>query len=111
MEDGNILMNLKAKLMYGQKESQGKLYYELDWNFITQMAERMSTNKKPEGKYQKWNWKHPLNPEELIQANIRHMIEILNGNFEDEGREFGHLEALACNAMMINYQLKELNKN
>jgi hypothetical protein len=89
----------------GYKESNGKRYYELDWNFINQMADRMSQNKKPNGKYERWNWKKPIDIEELKQATMRHLIEVMKGNYEDEGRPYGHLEAISCNVMMINYQL------
>lgn len=90
------------------KETEGKLFYELDWGFITQMAERMSSNKK-EGKYSLWNWKKPMTPkglEDLKQATFRHLLEVLDGKYEDDGRPFGHIEAISDNMMMINYQLK-----
>jgi len=93
------------------KETEGKLFYELDWSFITQMAERMSSNKK-EDKYSLWNWKKPMTPkglEDLKQATMRHLLEVMDGKYEDDGREFGHIEAISDNMMMINYQLK-LNK-
>ena len=44
------------------KEKEGKLFYELDWDFITQMAERMASNK---GKYEPYNWKKLDNVEDL----------------------------------------------
>lgn len=88
----------------GKKESNGKLSYELDFEFIKQMAERMVTNK---GKYPPYNWKKPVDIEDLKQANFRHILEIMEGRYEDDGREFGHLEALALNSMFINYQLKK----
>jgi len=94
------------------KETEGKLFYELDWSFITQMAERMSSNKK-EDKYDLFNWKRPMTPkgiEDLKQATLRHLIEVLDGKYEDDGREFGHIEAISDNMMMLNYQLK-LNKS
>lgn len=90
------------------KESEGKLFFELDWGFIKQMAERMASNKK-EGKYSLWNWKKPMTPkgiEDLKQASMRHLLEIMEGRYEDDGREFGHIEALSDNMMMLNYQLK-----
>lgn len=86
----------------GIKESEGKLFYELDWNFITQMAERMSSSDK----YPVFNWKKPMDVEELKQALFRHVLEVMKGNYEDDGREMGHLEAIATNAQLINYQLK-----
>ena len=85
------------------KEKEGKLFYELDWDFITQMAERMASNK---GKYEPYNWKKLDNVEDLKQALFRHVIDIMKGNYEDDGREFGHLEAAADDLMMINYQLR-----
>ena len=90
------------------KETDGKLYYELDWGFIKQMAERMESNKK-EGKYEMFNWKKPMTfkgIEELKQAALRHLIEVLEGKYEDDGRPFGHIEAISDNMMMINFQLK-----
>lgn len=96
---------LKEKTAY--KETNGKLFYELDFEFITQMAERMASNK---GKYEPYNWQKPMEEKdfkELLQAVFRHSLEIVEGKFEDDNREFGHLEAIACDVMMICYQLKK----
>jgi hypothetical protein len=84
----------------GTKESEGKLNYELDFDFITQMAEKMSLNKS---KYEPYNWKKPINIELLKQSLFRHVVEIMKGNYKD-------LESAALNCMMINYQLKQ-NEN
>jgi len=89
----------------GIKESIGKLDYELDFDFITQMAEKMSLNKS---KYEPYNWKKPIDIELLKQSLFRHVIEIMKDNYEDDNREFGHLESAALNCMMINYQLKNI---
>lgn len=86
----------------GIKEKTAKLFYEIDWAFIEQMAQRMQVNKH---KYRPFNWHKPIDKEELKQAITRHFIAIMKGDLEDDGRPFGHLEALACNAMMLNYQL------
>lgn len=93
---------------FAKKETEGKLFYELDFEFIEQMAERMSSNKDNE-KYEIWNWKKPMPSkgiENLKQAMWRHIIEVMQGNYADDGRIYGHLEAISNNAMMINYQLK-----
>jgi len=37
-------------------------------------------------------------------------MEIMQGNYDDE-QYFGHLVAVACNAFMITYQLKNNNDN
>lgn len=91
----------------GEKESCGKLSYELDFEFIEGMAQRMAQNKS---KYPPYNWKKPLDPESLKQALFRHVVEIMKDNYQDDGRDYGHFESIALNAMMIVYQLKN-NKN
>ena len=95
--------NFKLKEETAYKETEGKLHYELDFEFITQMAERMASNK---GKYEPYNWQKLDNIADLKQSLFRHVLEVMNGNYKDDNREFGHLEAVAINAMFINYQLK-----
>ena len=94
------------KNIEGTKESDGKLNYELDFEFIAQMAEKMSLNKT---KYEPYNWKKPIDVELLKQSLFRHVIEIMKDNYEDDNRPFGHLESASLNCMMINYQLKNEN--
>ena len=94
---------LKKETETAYKETDGKLHYELDFEFITQMAERMASNK---GKYEPYNWQKLDNIADLKQSLFRHVLEVMNGNYKDDNREFGHLEAVAINAMFINYQLK-----
>ena len=94
---------LKEEKETAYKETEGKLFYELDFEFITQMAERMASNK---GKYEPYNWQKLDNIDDLKQSLFRHVLEVMNGNYKDDNREFGHLEAVAINAMFINYQLK-----
>ena len=94
---------LKEETETAYKETKGKLHYELDFEFITQMAERMASNK---GKYEPYNWQKLDNIADLKQSLFRHVLEVMNGNYKDDNREFGHLEAVAINAMFINYQLK-----
>ena len=94
---------LKEEKEIAYKETKGKLFYELDFEFITKIAERMASNK---GKYEPYNWQKLDNVEELKQALFRHTLEVMKGNLEDDGRDFGHLEAIACDVMMIYYQLK-----
>lgn len=89
----------------GKKESDGKLFYELDWEFIEAMAKRMEYSKK--GKYPRFNWKKPMDVESLNQAAFRHMIEIMKGKYKDDGDDLGHLLGVACNMMMVYYQLKK----
>lgn len=88
----------------GYKETKGKLTYQLDWEFITQMAEKMELGSK---KYEPYNWMKPIDVELLKQSLFRHVIEVMKGNYVDDQRLLGHLESIALNAMMINYQLKQ----
>ena len=116
--DDNGCMNRKRVLVEHElnvayKETKGKLHYELDFEFITQMAERMASNKK-EGKYSMYNWMKPMNKTDLInliQAQYRHAMDLMNFKFDDDGRPYGTLEAFSNNAMMINYQLKTYFKD
>lgn len=87
----------------GQKETEGKLHVEYDFNFLRAQLERMGMNK---AKYEEGNWKKPINVEELKKSMFRHVLNVMEGEYEDDGREFGHLEAIALNAMFIYYQLK-----
>lgn len=87
------------------KETANKLNYELDFNFITQLAERMAQNKH---KYDPYNWQKLDNIDELKQALFRHVLEVMKGNYEDDNRLFGHLESISLNCMFINYQLNNL---
>ena len=86
----------------GKKESDNKLSYELDWNFIEAMAKRMEQNK---GKYPPYNRQKPMDIESLKQALLRHTIEVMKGNYTDI-EDYDHLQALSLNAMFIYYQLK-----
>jgi len=89
------------------KDSKDKLFYEIDWSFVKKMAERMALNKN--NKYPVFNWKNGNNVEELKQAITRHFIEIQDKNYSDE-QLYGHFVALACNSMMIVYQLEHSQK-
>lgn len=96
-EENNVI----DKPTQGVKETAGKCNFELDFNFIEEMAMRIQN----ETKYEPYNWKLPLNTDELSNALLRHAIEVKKGNFDDNG-ELGHLMAIANNAMFLYYQLK-----
>ena len=88
----------------GVKQNEGKLNYELDWEFIEAMAERMSENKD---KYLPYNWKKEMELEQIRQAMFRHMIEIMKENYKDETVELGHIVAIANNAMILYHHGKK----
>ena len=89
--------------MSGYKETEKKLIYDIDFDYVKKMAERMQLNRD---KYPVGNWKKPLQVEDLKQALFRHTMEIMKGNYSDE-QKYGHLVALGCNAFMIIEQLKQ----
>ena len=89
--------------MSGYKETEKKLVYDIDFDYVKKMAERMQLNRD---KYPVGNWKQPLEVEDLKQALFRHTMEIMKGNYSDE-QKYGHLVALGCNAFMIIEQLKQ----
>jgi hypothetical protein len=93
--------------MQGIKDKKDKLVYDLDFDFLTGMAQRMQLNRN---KYPVGNWKNKIDIEDLKQAMFRHMIEIMRGNYSDE-QEYGHFYAVACNSFMLLKQIKnESNK-
>lgn len=89
----------------GIKETEGKLYYELSWEFIEEMAKRMANNKS--NKYPLFNWKKNINVEDLKQAINRHHIEVMKGNYKDGNELLGHVVSYACNSMMLWEQLNK----
>nr|DAI89585.1 MAG TPA: hypothetical protein [Caudoviricetes sp.] len=95
----------KSELSAGKKETEGKLHYELSWEFIEEMAKRMANNKSD--KYPLYNWKKPIDVEDLKDAINRHHIEVMKGNYKDGDEILGHVVAYACNAMMLWEQLRD----
>lgn len=85
----------------GYKEKDNKLSYELDFDFVEAMTKRIEN----EPKYPPYNWKKPMDINDLANALFRHVIEIKKGNLNDNG-DLGHLIAVANNAMFMYYQLK-----
>jgi len=90
----------------GLKESENKVDYgELDWEYIDAITIRMAKNTK----YPPENWKKPMDIKELAKSAIRHARKILQPVEGDTETHLEHAEALGCNGMMINYQLKNYN--
>jgi len=92
----------------GKKETEGKLHYELSWEFIEEMAKRMANNKSD--KYPLYNWKKHIDVEDLKDAINRHHIEVMKGNYQDGDEILGHIVSYACNAMMLWEQLRDKTK-
>lgn len=86
------------------KQTEGKLFYELDFDFLTEMAKRMQANKS--GKYERFGWKAGVPLEEVKQAGLRHYLEVMKGNYKDDGEEYGHIVATAINCMLMLHELK-----
>lgn len=87
----------------GYKESEGKLNVEYDWEFLEACMKRMGKNKN---KYKKDNWKQPIDIQSLKDSLFRHVLSVMNNKYNDDGDDFGHLSAIALNALFIYHQLK-----
>lgn len=87
------------------KQTEGKLFWEMNWDYLQGVAKRMQANKGD--KYEKFAWKKGVNVDEINQAILRHTVEIMKGNTIDD-TEYGHYEALCCNAMLAVHELKRL---
>jgi hypothetical protein len=90
------------KSIEGKIVDKSKLDYEIDWEFITLLAERMQKGKE---KYGPYSWHGPTDVKALKRAYFRHTLEIMKGNYLDDGQEYGHIGAAVANLMMIYYQL------
>jgi len=89
------------------KISEGKLFYEIDWEFVEGMAIRMAKNKQ-NGKYERFGWNRDgVDIPEMNQAITRHLIEIHKGNPHDDDQLYSHYYAIACNCMLIINSLKK----
>lgn len=86
------------------KITQGKLNYEIDWDFLELLAKRMEKGKE---KYEPFSWKRQTEVESLKQALFRHVLEIMKNNYLDDEQEYGHIAAATANLMMIYYQLTQ----
>ena len=98
-----------SEIIKPTKIIEGKLFYELDFEFITMLAQRMELGKQ-NGKYEKYKWKEGIDVEQLNQAILRHLLEVLKGNLEDEGQKYGHYMAIVANIMMSIHELKKNRK-
>jgi len=90
------------------KQNENKRTFEVDWEFFEAIADRMAKNKH---RYAPWSWKKDMDVNLLKEATMRHAFEMMKDNYEDDGSEFGHLEAIACNIMMLIYNLKNNGRN
>lgn len=86
----------------GKIVDKTKLDYEIDWEFITLLAERMQKGKE---KYGPYSWHRPTDVQALKRAYFRHTLEVMKGNYLDDNQEYGHIGAAVANLMMIYYQL------
>lgn len=91
----------------GYKDSQDKQWVEYDWDFLRLQMRRLGKFKiENGGKYEKDNWKNDIDIELLKNSLFRHTLDIVEGNYDDEG-ELEGLAAVALNAMFIFAQLKD----
>lgn len=109
-EEFNRDMYEKAWLKYNNmiKHKEGKLpVEEINWEFIKAMMEGMQANKH---KYPPQNWKNPMdNPNDLLYAATRHILEMLCGNLIDKEDGIRHSVKVANNMAMFDYQTQSSN--
>lgn len=102
------LAKFKQLINKGTKDSINKQHVEFNWEFLNEIMSRLGKNKiENGGKYEFENWKKEMDVRALKDALFRHVLQIMNDNYEDEGEEYGHLCAVALNAMFIFTQLKK----
>jgi hypothetical protein len=109
----NMIEDFDKKLQTAKKETEGKLFYELEGikesigktdyseinlEILDLMAERFTANKH---KYPKGNMKKPLNKISLVWAAFRHIRKMLQPIKNDPETFKEHLVAVLCNMSMI----------
>ena len=113
--DSSIKKLKKEEESIGTKDSSNKLMtYEIDANFIQDMAKVMSVNKiENGGKYERLNYLKPINPILLLESIGRHYLELVahfqEGNITDLQDPDGSgsiLTKIAVNSMMLSVQLR-----
>ena len=92
-------------------------FLEIEPSFVLGMAQRMNSNKiNFGGKYENFNYQQDIDIKDLIDATERHFLDlkgiVLNGFplINQEESVQNHVFAIACNMMMINYQLEKDKK-
>ena len=95
--------DLFLKSIKGSKQFAGKLSIEYDWEFLIEQLQRMQENKK---KYPPYNWLKPIDISKLEESLFRHVLFVMQKEYTDENQKYGHLAAIAVNAMFIYRQLK-----
>lgn len=89
----------------GHKDLEGKLYYDIDWQIVQDLAKLLYTNKVENGgKYERGNWKNHLRIENLEDALDRHFIKYKIGETDEE-----HDLAIVANIMMLRYLKRKEN--
>jgi len=109
----NMVNNFEKGLENAKKETEGKLFYELEGikesigktdyseinlEILDLMAERFTANKH---KYPIGNMKKPLNKTSLVWAAFRHIRKMLQPIKNDPETFKEHLVAVLCNMSMI----------
>lgn len=94
----------------GFKDSTNKQWVEYDWEFLKLQMTRLGNFKiENGGKYDKDNWKLPMDIEQLKAATLRHTLDLMENKFDDEG-EYGTLAAISLNCMFIFNQLNQVKQ-
>lgn len=77
--------------------NQGKLQWHLiDWKSLEPMVEVLMFGAK---KYAPNNWKRGLDPDEVLDCTMRHLVAVMNNQEYDEESNKHHMGHVMCNAM------------
>ena len=90
--------------MQADRFNKGKLEWSLvDFESLEDMVRVLEFGAQ---KYSSDNWKKGLPVREIVESMLRHTFSFLKGEDLDEESGLSHIGHVMCNAMFINYMLK-----
>jgi len=93
--------NKKQALRY----NEGKLKWSLiDFKSLEGMVRVLEKGSK---KYDAHNWKKGMPVSQVSESLMRHLFDFLNGEDYDKETGLHHISHLMCNAMFLEYILRE----
>lgn len=90
----------------GLKETVNKLNPDLDFFFLEAICKRMNHQTK----YPVGNWRKKIEIQALKDALFRHVLAVMQNDYNDNGIENDNLCAIALNSMFLWNQLENFKR-
>ena len=85
--------------------NEGKLRWSLvDFKSLEDMVKVLEMGAI---KYSEDNWKKGLPTKEILDSTMRHLVSLMNGEFNDKESSLPHIGHLQANLMFLSYMMRE----